>query len=612
MRTLVQDCAHSSTSQKGCVPESSELGAISPKMVPVNEHRNDQPPPSTGAHYSSLRSASISSVHVPLSSSQTCSAGTSYKYGHNRNPSSSSSSSSAFAYSPRRQPIRVGEESESGSFTHRTSAALRSPPLPMIPDGIPVMKTHRRKRSHHMPRPPTPPRRAAPLDGKHPALRLLSDKAASPSSSRETYDEGLASMTGAAEVALRRRTRSAPKTATFVEFPGANDALQGCHRRTTSLGGDLLGGGASYRRARSASKASQLSTDPSPPKPHYSAHKASASADQTLYGPTMARSSPPRRALPPPPIVVPVHPAGVHRRSKSHFIPPSQEARPPSLASNATPTSAQILTPLCSQPSPKQSTSGKAAGSPREALLHPLPRTSSLTNTARPMSPPFPRAEANLASPFPRFHGRTRAHTLSLIPDEETRTRVLSLSSTDEQAAPESSVETLAETLAAVREAAFWDWPMPPTRRPSATLLSGLGQLAIVAARHNAHTYPRGANAPLSDKETLDDDDTSIGYLPYLSRTPSQSVDHSSHGRVSDYEPDLHPRGESRQSGQSHDIGLLSSAQSSEIGPLTPDEDCPLECTPVLLKRVEKKHDFIDRELTPRAVGRPERFGIPF
>lgn len=324
---------------------------------------------------------------------------------------------------------------------------------------------------------------------------------------------------------------------------------------------------ATYGRARSASKSS--ATETSSPL----CAVASSSSRATMSGP-MVYATMPRRA-PPPPIVVPIQRSGVESMlSVSHYRPrtsslkaprrplpplPSHLPPLPTTLQPAVAMSASFSTTIFTQTTPLPALEEDT--SPRITAPLNIPRSSAMQNLSvgdTKATPPQP------GTALERYRARARAKTLTSIRDDTSTT---------------AATAELIETIAAIREAAFWDWPMPPPRRP-----------VVRPPVPQAKPLATPQCLPLDILDNLDNlDDFTTSYLPYRSDTPSD---------------DIHPFATATKcTGQrtSQYSQFHSSAPSSDIGPLTPDD-------------VENPFDgsiLCEREFYQKDRAR-SRYGIPF
>ncbi|BEJ15854.1 hypothetical protein CspHIS471_0504590 [Cutaneotrichosporon sp. HIS471] len=178
----------------------------------------------------------------------------------------------------------------------------------------------------------------------------------------------------------------------------------------------------------------------------------------------------PTRRAPPPPILVPLAPITTITPRHMQSAPPPPPKSSPQPPSKALPP----LPALPKLPPPSRCLPPPPPGPPPKVALPPLPlelppfsfepvtmsRPAFSPTISEPHAPSTRSSALGPDSAYARYRARSRAKTLaSSLP---------SACETVEAAHAANGEETLAETIAAIREAEEWDWPIPPfVRRPS-------------------------------------------------------------------------------------------------------------------------------------------------
>lgn len=445
----------------------------------------------------------------------------------------------------------------------------------------------------------------------------------------------LASITCAAEMAVRRRVRSAPKS------PSAEGTLVlpsvEKHRRSTSLGGEVLVSCQPLRPPRTTSVGMSASNVPPPLK----AGQFVKPSPTTFPAPMPFAI--PTRAPPPPPIVVPL----VATKRIRSPPPPRQSSPPPPPPPSTLPKFASPSRSLPAPPLPSSSSGPVPTASQPDPAFHPIEMASTESAIAVPMSsaispsaipepltsaptPPILSPLSPLRSPaalgpdsaYARFRARERAKTLaSSLP-----TALEPIAA----AAAANGDETLAETIAAIREAEEWDWPIPPlVHRPSPPSVSprsgsplhpqlefelgGFGAFAsMFGDKGKVEELRSNGASPRAQSRSVDDN-----HYTHYSHHPQHSQHHPHLAEEPDYF--IHPfaaarytssldsHGPTPRRGSDASAGPQNSGSSfaSEHGPVTPDDyENPFEHPHLHQLRGVAKGSMSDRAA--------RRYGVPF
>ncbi|CAK9781668.1 hypothetical protein CC85DRAFT_281597 [Cutaneotrichosporon oleaginosum] len=529
-------------------------------------------------------------------------------------PSSSSTPSYHPARTPEPEPDMNNAVPRAGTSLRRTrSSAGRperaqhpQPPLPHLPSGSAYGV------------PPCPP--CTPCAPCHcsrsrrpasPPLLMSMSKPMPPIPSMPPTDplerDNELAIACAAQVAVRRRVVSVPKSPQPALHPWQSWPREK-HRRSTSLGGD------------------QVFTPPTPlthshPHPHSHSRTMSQRAPQPRLrtAPKLPKPMPfhiPRRAPPPPPIVVPLNANA--KRVRSPPPPPSQSSPPP--PPKALPALPTLPLPPLARPPPTRSLPPPPPGPPPKSALPPLPLELPPIPPLRKMVMPalFSPAIPEPLGPAPSAPSSSSASNSSrrsaaLGPDSayaryRARSRAKTLASSFptacepvEAAHAANGEETLAEAIAAIREAEEWDWPIPPlVRRPSKPAdmsprkLQPLTMPTLPLPMPTSPPLP----VPIPGAERVEE----------LRRVKSCAPDFDGYS--------MHPFAAARQTyaprarrGSTASLAAQHSGSSlGSDGPRTPDE-CP---SPPQFALVRGPSGLIVKPIGPQVERPARRYGTPF